>query len=114
MILGKIIFDHRPPLALRAKGDNATTPTGWLRFVRSATNVRRRATSRTSRGPSDWHSLSKTSSSACAKRFLDGRCRQRDSGGNWCAVLEFAFHCNECETIEMIEGQAWTCRGASV
>ena len=33
MILGKIIFDHRPPLALRAKGDNATTPTGWLRFV---------------------------------------------------------------------------------
>jgi hypothetical protein len=26
MILGKIVFDHRPPLALRAKGDNANDP----------------------------------------------------------------------------------------
>jgi 5-methylcytosine-specific restriction endonuclease McrA len=26
MMLGKIVFDHRPPLALRAKGDNANDP----------------------------------------------------------------------------------------
>ncbi len=26
MMLGKIIFDHRPPLALRAKGDDANDP----------------------------------------------------------------------------------------
>ena len=26
MILGKIVVDHRPPLALRAKGDNANDP----------------------------------------------------------------------------------------
>jgi hypothetical protein len=26
MILGKIVFDHRPPLALRAKGDDANDP----------------------------------------------------------------------------------------
>ena len=25
-MLGKIVFDHRPPLALRAKGDNANDP----------------------------------------------------------------------------------------
>jgi hypothetical protein len=26
MILGKIVFDHRPPLALRAEGDDANDP----------------------------------------------------------------------------------------
>jgi hypothetical protein len=61
-------------------------PIGWLRFAPYATDARRHATSRTSRGPSGWHSISKTSSIACATRSLDGRCHRRANGGNWCTA----------------------------
>jgi hypothetical protein len=43
MILGKIVFDHRPPLALRAKGDNANDPD---RLVAICTVCDRRKTPR--------------------------------------------------------------------
>jgi hypothetical protein len=35
MILGKIVFDHRPPLALRAEGDNANDPDRLVAICRT-------------------------------------------------------------------------------
>jgi 5-methylcytosine-specific restriction endonuclease McrA len=35
MILGKIVFDHRPPLALRAEGDDANDPDRIVAVCRS-------------------------------------------------------------------------------
>src|ERR1700720_3269060 len=43
MVLGKIVFDHRPPLALRSKGDNANDPD---RLVAICTVCNRRKTPR--------------------------------------------------------------------
>jgi hypothetical protein len=33
MILGKIVFDHRPPLANARMETMRTIPIGWLRFA---------------------------------------------------------------------------------
>jgi hypothetical protein len=43
MMLGRIVFDHRPPLALRVKGDNANDPD---RLVAICTVCDRRKTPR--------------------------------------------------------------------
>jgi hypothetical protein len=40
MILGKFVFDHRPPLACAPKEIMPMIPTGWLRFAPSAIDAK--------------------------------------------------------------------------
>ena len=83
---GELVFDHRPPLALRAKGDNANDPD---RLVAICTICNKRKTPRDIREIarlSDWHIISTTSPTACATRCLDDRCRRSANGANWCTA----------------------------
>ena len=86
MILGKIVFDHRPPLALRTKGDNANDPD---RLVAICTVCDRRKT------PRDIKDIARAKRLAFnqqdfADRMRDkvlvGRCPRGANGKDWCAA----------------------------
>jgi len=94
MMLGKIVFDHRPPLALRVKGDNANDPD---RLVAICTVCDRRKT------PRDIKEIAKAKRLALnnqdfANRMRDKvpgrpvpsrnqwRCHRGANGKDWCAA----------------------------
>ena len=60
MMLGKIVFDHRPPLALRAKGDDANDPDRLVAICRTCDQTKDTARHKRDRAePSDWRSIIK-------------------------------------------------------
>ncbi len=83
MRLGFFVFDHRPPLALRAEDENANDPDRLVAICRTCdrqcTPRDMREIARTKRLALDhkW-----TSSTACETRCLDGRCPRKANGKN--------------------------------
>jgi hypothetical protein len=71
MILGKIVFDHRPPLALRAKGDDANDPDRLVAICRVCD---RRKT------PRDIKEIARTKRLALNHQDFTGRMREKVPG----------------------------------
>jgi hypothetical protein len=85
MMLGKIVFDHRPPLVLRTRGDNANDPD---RLVAICTVCDQNKT------PRDIKEIARAKRLALnhqdfthrMRECLDGQCRRRANGRNWSAA----------------------------
>jgi 5-methylcytosine-specific restriction endonuclease McrA len=115
MILGKIVFDHRPPLALRDKGDSANDPN---RLVAICTVCDRRKT------PRDIKEIARAKRLALKQQDFDERMRDKVPGravpsrSQWRKLVRSignGLPVHRCEDIAVIESsQMWTCRKASV
>ena len=115
MILGKIVFDHRPSLALRDKGDNANDPD---RLVAICTVCDRRKT------PRDIKDIARAKRLALKQQDFDERMRDKVPGravpsrSQWRKLVRSignGLPVHRFEDIAVIESsQMWTCRKASV
>ena len=90
MMLGKIVFDHRPPLALRGEGENANDPD---RLVAVCRTCDQRKT------PRDAREIARTKRLALDHQdFINRMCDKvpgrpvpsRVNGTNWCAASKTA------------------------